>query len=270
MQKIWRIPLFRFVLFGTVLVLFDSVRPNDTEATLQRILVTRDQIAKMVTTWQQNWGTTPDNKEISALIQSYVEEEIYYREALALGLDQDDFVVRRRLRQKMEFLTENYPNAVDPTVDEVAAYYNQNIGKYSTGPRYDFEQVYFVEKDDLRIANAFASLVSGESGENLGDPSSLARHMTNVDEHDISRTFGSKFSDSLQALPNGSWSGPIPSGFGQHLVRVDKVQDKQPRDFSSVRELVEADWRTDHRKIAVAESFEKMRQNYTIEIEESK
>jgi hypothetical protein len=266
-RSLWRQPLVHFLVAGVVIFALNEVRDPAEPAGNNRIVVTVAAVERMAGLWQKTWGRPPSEAELQALVRDHIKEEIYYREALKLGLDVNDTVIRRRLRQKMEFLTDADVETIGPDDATLQAFYEKNADRYRKSPVFDFEQIYFSGDDDDRITRALEALLSQTDPESLGDQIGLPAAMTGADEAGIARTFGSEFYAELQSLESGAWSGPITSGFGQHLVRINRKEPARQQTLEEARKTVANDWRAERRTASLDAVFQDLRAGYEIEIE---
>ncbi|MCP4300988.1 MAG: peptidyl-prolyl cis-trans isomerase [Gammaproteobacteria bacterium] len=266
-RSLWRQPLLHFLVVGVAIFALNEVRDSPRPAGSRRIVVTVAAVERMAGLWQKTWGRPPSEAELQALVRDHIKEEIYYREALKLGLDVNDTVIRRRLRQKMEFLTDTDAEAIDPDAATLQAFYDKNAARYRKSPVFDFEQIYFSGENDDRIARVLEALQSEADPESLGDQIGLPSAMTRADEAGIARIFGSEFYAGLHSLAPKVWSGPIKSGFGQHLVRINRKDPARQLTLEEARKTVENDWRAQQRTASLDAAFEELRAGYEIEIE---
>jgi hypothetical protein len=274
MQKLWREPLVHFLLIGAVLfILFDLTREESGDPT-NRILVSESQVEQLAAQFRRTWLRPPTQEELAGLIKSYVRDEIYYREALAMGLDRNDPQVRQRMRLKLEFLLEDL-TAEEPPADEVLdAYLQQNPEKFLIPPRISFRQV-FLSFDRGRALESDAEqllveLRAGAAAEPLGDPTLLPNEQTAVSQRMIARTFGERFAETVTALEPGSWQGPLFSGLGAHLVLVtDRVEGRLP-NLAEIRSEVEQEYLAERRRELKERAYRKLREGYEVVIEQEK
>lgn len=266
-RSFWRQPLLHFLLVGAAIFTIDALRGSPEPADSRRIVVTVAQVERLAGLWQKTWGRPPSEAELQALVRDHIKEEIYYREALKLGLDVNDTVIRRRLRQKMEFLTADSVAAPAPDDARLQAYYERNAARYRRSPVFDFMQVYLSDSDANRVTTTIDALREGKDPSQLGDPISLPRAMNGADEADIARTFGSAFYDALEELETGDWSGPLRSGFGRHIVRISRKTPAHVPPLDEVRSSVENDWRAEQNAASQEDVYEALRAGYEIEIE---
>jgi hypothetical protein len=208
-------------------------------------------------------------------VRDFVREEIAYREAGQMELDRDDVVIRRRLRQKLELLAEDLATLAPPAEAELEAWFTANAERYRVDSRYSFEQVYF--NTDRRGAAArehasdlLAELDAGAAGidvDAVGDAISLPQRMRDAARYEIAATFGSQFADALAALPDGVWGGPVESGFGFHLVRIESRVESRIPESTEVEEEVLNDLQSDRRSRALDTLYETLAEKYTLTVE---
>lgn len=266
-RSLWRQPLFHFLLAGAAIFALNTLRGPAENASARRIVITVAQVERLAGFWQKTWGRAPSETELQALVRDHIKEEIYYREALSLGLDVNDTVIRRRLRQKMEFLTTD--DVVAPAADDPAlqTYFERNADAYRQSPVFDFAQVYSSATSDGDVQQALAALRAGANPENLGEPISLPETMSRADESEIARIFGAAFYEELNKLEPGHWSGPVESGFGWHLVKITNKEAERVPPFEDIRTRVENDWLAEHGIAARNAAYAKLRERYDVEIE---
>ncbi len=263
-----REPLVHFLATGMLLFL---VAGPGNDAVDKTITVSEDQVTQLATQWEQSWKRPPTPREIDGLIQDYVKDEVYYREALRLGLDDNDPIVRRRMRSKLEFLSSaeaDAPSSV-PSDAELEDWLKKNSTRYVVDPVYDIHQI-FLGQNTARSDAVLAKLRGGADPASLSEGISLPGTLTATSKSEIARQFGDDFAAALAAIKPGAWSGPIPSGFGFHLVRVDKVTAAKRPALSDVRQSVENDWRNANRQQREADSFRTMLVRYDVNIERPK
>ena len=267
-RQFYREPLLHFLILGAAIFGLNALRGPSVDPDSNRIVVTVGQVERMANLWMQSWKRAPSDVELQALVRDYVKEEIYYREALKLGLDTEDTVIRRRLRQKMEFLATAVTDFAEPDESTLEAYLRDNASRYEIGPRYDFEQVYFRENNPVVLEAARADLRGGQAKPGgLGDAISLPASMSGANAVDVSRVFGTVFYDALAGIDSGDWQGPVESGFGVHLVRVASVTPARMPTLGEARQAVENDWRAEQSEAAEKAAFEQILAGYEIEIE---
>jgi hypothetical protein len=276
MDRLLREPLLHFLLLGAALFALDAwLRPAAAPAASTEIVVTEPRIRSLAQNFQRTWQRPPTREELDGLVESHVREEVFYREALALGLDRDDAIIRRRLQQKMEFVSEEAAALAQPTDDELAAYLKANPDAFRTERRATFSQVYLdarkraatLDADVKRLLDALNSPGAAPDPAKLGDTLMLLEtRYENATQADLARLFGAAFADALVLQPVGRWTGPIASGYGIHLVRVDLVTPGGMPALADVRPLVEREW-ANARRLELAKAFyDKLRAKYTVTV----
>ncbi|MEQ1894140.1 MAG: peptidylprolyl isomerase, partial [Planctomycetota bacterium] len=195
-------------------------------------------------------------------VNDRVREEVYCREAVALGLDQEDTVIRRRLRQKMEFVSDDIAALVEPTEAELDAYLRTHADSFRVDPRFTFEQVYLdPQKHGERLADEVAQLLAqlnqagdGLEASALGDSRLLESQFTGLPTSEVAKQFGESFALELERLEPGRWQGPVESGYGVHLVSVSERTEGRLPALSEVRDAVRREW-DNARRLAGNEAF---------------
>jgi len=267
-----REPLVHFLLAGLAIFIVFGLIGSEADVGDRRIVVNEAQVKRLADQWSQTWQRPPNANELDGLIRDYIKEEIYYREALRLGLDRDDVVVRRRLRSKMEFLANSEAETVEPSDAALQAWLDKYPAKYAADPVYSLDQVYVSTSGGDAAADAKArtilrQLQAGAKSGTLGDPLALPRSLDRVSAFDVNRQYGEEFVSALKALPVGKWSGPVASGLGLHLVRVRSVELPRKPKLATVRQAVENDWREATREERENRAYQTLLDGYRIEIE---
>jgi peptidyl-prolyl cis-trans isomerase C len=260
-----REPLVHFLLAGLAVFAVSAWRGEAVDPASRAIEIDAAQVGVLAQRFVQTWQRAPTAAEIDGLIRDHIKEEVYYREALRLGLESDDAIIRRRLRAKMEYLaTAQAENAVADTAT-LQRYLDRNAARYATGARYSFDQIYLGDGGDAAAVKA--QLARGGDWRGAGRAISLPRSVETAEQKAIGRDFGEGFAAALSSLkPGEDWAGPIASGFGQHLVRVRAVTAGRKPVLSEVRQRVENDWRSDTSKAREAQAYQALLDGYTITI----
>jgi len=274
-----REPLVHFLLIGAGLFLLFGLRSGPVSLSAgqsgwqsAKIVVAQGDIDQMVETFTRTWQRPPTEEEVKGLVEDFVRNEIYYREALAIGLDRDDPALRRRMRQKMEVIFEDITDLAEPTDDDLRTFMKKNPQKYLVDPQVSFRHIYV--NADKRGKNAgadarqiLAQLNEGIDPDTVGDPFLLGSEVRLSPLWDISKQFGEPFSRKLLELKPGSWVGPVQSGFGLHLVFVRKrIGGRQP-DLKEVREMVRRDWTFERQRELKEAAYTKLRERYIVVVE---
>jgi hypothetical protein len=269
MRSLLREPLLHFFALGALLFALYAWLQGGSAKAPDAIVVTRGQQQSLALQFERTRQRPPTPEEQQGLIDSWVREEVLYREGLAMGLDRDDPVVRRRVGQKMEFITGDAMPAA-PTARELQGWLDRHPGQYTTQARYTLQQIHFdpARRGDKVMADIAAARRALESGKLvMGDSTMLPATLTDATASQVQRAFGKPFVDALQTLPTGGWQGPVRSGFGLHLVRlVDRVPARQAT-LEQARAEVERDL-LQARAIEAREAyFQTLRGRYSIRIE---
>jgi peptidyl-prolyl cis-trans isomerase C len=277
-MKLLREPLLHFLLIGAAIyLLYGALAEPLAEADDKTIVVSAAEIEWMKSSWQARWNRPPTPDEFDGLIQQYIREMVLYREALTMGLNQHDMVIRRRLAQKLEFLAKDLVALTPPTDEELVAYFDANQDRYREPVLYTFTQV-FIDPDkrgDATLTDAEAikaTLIArgddiADAGA-LGDDLMLQSYFPEKEPLEIQKSFGRGFTASLMDLAPGRWHGPVLSGYGTHLVYLSDVREPLPPVFDAVRDQVVADWTADRSEELSERFYANLRDSYTIVIEE--
>lgn len=263
-------PLVHFLLAGLALFVFFAWRGDAVDPESRTITLTEEQVARLAANWEQTWQRPPSQQEIDGLIRDFVKEEVYYREGLRLGLGEDDTIIRRRIRSKMEFLASSELENETPSDASLQAMLDKNPQAYAADARYSFDQIYLTAQDEAgaraRATQMLSAINKGTDWQKLGDAISLPRRSEQVDRARIAADFGDEFAASLAAIKPGQWAGPFASGFGLHLVRIRAVQASATPKLADVRQKLENDWRAQTVKDREAKAYQALLDSYTIKI----
>ncbi len=267
----WRSePVFHFLVLGAAL--FALHRLVAPPGVTRRIVLPEPVIRGLRQDHLRRYGTLPTASEEAALIQRFIDDEVLYREALALGLDRGDIIVRRRLVQKMEFLTEDMEPIPEPRDDELEAYLDAHLERYAVADRVALSQVFasndhHPEDVSVRAARLRAQLVAGADPSRLGDPFLRGRDFPLKTERELGGIFGTAFAARIMSLPVGSWSEPIASTYGLHVVQVTQHAPARRPSLAEVRAAVRRDWQEEQRAAANRAALARLRQRYDIRVE---
>lgn len=270
--RLLREPLFHFFVLGAALFALFAALRGPLDPAPGRIHVDAARIALLGQGFERTWRRPPGAAELGALVDEFVREEIFYREALALGLDRDDVIVRRRMRQKLEFLSEDVAPLPEPADAELARHLAENAEAYRIGPKVALRQV-FVNRDrrgDASVAHATALLarLRAETADApAGDASLLPASLPLQPLSDVARTFGDDFAGAVAALAPGHWSGPVASAFGLHLVLVEAKEEARLPSLAEVRDDVRNDWLAARRAEANEAFYQSLRGRYEVTVD---
>lgn len=274
MSKWLKEPLIHFlVLGGLIFAAYNAM--VDRGSVEGEIFISRGQQENLLNTFSRTWQRPPTPAEFQGLLKDYIRQEIAYREGQTMGLDQDDIVIRRRIRQKLELLAEDVATLVPPTEEDLRTYLDTHTEEFAQEPRLTLRQVYFstdrrgaaAEQDALELMRRITTDGPDGDFEAFGDPLPLPPEIRDLRESEVARLFGTVFTDDLQGLETGRWQGPVRSGFGLHLVFIEKRMAGRMPQLDEVRDAVQREWLSERRKASVDGLYERLAENYTIEIE---
>jgi hypothetical protein len=268
-----REPLLHFALLGAALFALFPLAAGERARAPEEIVVGAGDVARLAEGFARTWQRAPTEDELAGLVRDHVDEEILYREALALGLERDDTIVRRRLRQKLEFLIEAEAPAAEPADEELQRHLLARRAQFEEPPRISLRHVYLSadrrgERAKADAARLLAQLRAGDgSWEEAGDPIALPRSLEDTPAAEIAALFGEAFAEGVRALPIGSWQGPIASGYGLHLVFVSARSEAVLPVLEAIRDEVRRDWQAERRAEAIAARLAELRARYEVRIE---
>jgi len=261
-RRLLREPLVHFFVAGALIF---AVWGGGGDVADRSITVTEGHVRALTEQWEQQWHRQPTPAEIDGLIRDLIKDEVYYREAVRMGLDKDDIIIRRRMRSKMEFLVAAQAENEAPSDAALQRWLDGHRRDYATNPVLSFDQIY-VGSDDSRVAAALVELKKGGDPARLALPLSVPPTLDNALSGDIDRQFGNGFAKAVATLPPGTWAGPVASGFGQHLLRLRKLTPGAVPPLTSVRKAVENDWREANRSARENAAYQALLDGYTIRI----
>jgi peptidyl-prolyl cis-trans isomerase C len=279
--KRWlREPLLQFLVAGALLFAgYRALHPEASRTTDdKRIEVSVDDLRQLEIAWTAQWHRPPTPDEMRGLVDARVREEILYREALTLGLEQGDAIVKRRLAQKMEFLTGDVSTLRDPTADELQAWYARNSERFAEAGRRSFRHVYF--STDRRNAQApedarrALSKLDGKTADtpaaaSIGDAFMFQDFYADRSPEQIASVFGSAFAAAVGQLRLGSWQGPLESGLGWHLVFVTAASPGRVPSYDEIEADIKAGWIAEQRAESRRRAFEAMKAHYEVHLPEA-
>lgn len=264
MKKILKEPLVQFLTIGALLFFVFGL--INTEESRSEIVVDTNLINELVAKWELKRNRQPSLQELKGLVNQYIEQEVLYREALAMNLDHNDEIVKRRLAQKMEFISDALAETLQPTEEMLVTYYEEHKENYIKSPIYTMQQVYFSEDKRGNVFEDVKSALKSENPEDLGDNISLSSQYTSVSALKIARDYGSAFATALDSLPIGEWTGPIYSGFGVHIIFISEKKPSGYFSFNEVAEKVNVDYNYEASNDFRKELITSLLKNYTINI----
>ena len=264
-----REPLLHFVLIGALLFAVTALRQKQAEHA--EIRITAGEVAQLAAFWETQAQRKPTAEELRGAIEERIDEEVLAREAVRLGLDRDDVIIRRRLAQKMAFVSDDLAVVAEPSEDELREYFNAHRETYTTPDLYALRHVYFNPDNhktlDSDAQRALQRLSRGANADDVGDPFMLPRELADVSREDIVRDFGSSFADAVTGSTPGTWSGPVRSPFGVHLVKLESHTPSSAARFEDVRDQIREAYLAQKQRDANVALRAKLRQQYKIVVE---
>jgi peptidyl-prolyl cis-trans isomerase C len=267
LRALLREPLVHFLIAGAALFGFNAWRGTVVDPAERRIVVSEAQVKQLAAIWSQSWQRPPTPSEIDGLIRDYIKEEVYAREAIRLGLGDNDPVIRRRLRTKMETLAVAQTETTTPDDATLQKWMDTHPARYLADPLLSFDQAYVGDADAATVARWLADYrQNGKTA--LPRPAvPLPNAIDKASATEINRTFGEGFAAAVAVLPLGVWSGPVESGFGQHIVRLRAAVSAHKALLSEVRQQAENDWRAETGKAREAAAYQALLDGYDVRIE---
>jgi len=270
--RILRAPLLHFVVLGFLLFVLYSLYGNKGQVESKEIVVSAQQVDLLASLWEKQWRRPPMPQELQGLIDSFIREEVLYREALAMGLDRDDMVVRRRLAQKIEFLAQDLATRGEPSEQELRSFFEEHPEIFEEPGRITFSHVYInVDvhgNDSFDVAEeVLTELRAGGDANQLGDRFMLQRDYLRKSPSEVARHFGSQFAEEVFQIAPGQWQGPVQSGYGLHLVLVEGQEEPFLPPLEEVRTQVRDEFLSFKRREVDELFYNRLREGYDIVVE---
>lgn len=274
--RLLREPLVHFLVGGAVLFGAYQFVPRDEAISAVdglTIALTEDDIRQLAVSWLAQGRPQPTAEQLRSLVDQRVTEEILFREAVALGLDRDDEIIKRRLAQKMDFLTADLATMEEPTRDELKEWFAKNAGRFALPPHVSFRHVYFSpDKHGASTREAAAATINLIAGKRpgspevaaAGDPFMFRNTYGDSTPAQVAKEFGPEFANALFDLEAKSWQGPIRSGYGWHLVWIDSTEPGRIPDFEEVEPNVKSAWVEERYREIKRVALEEMRSRYLV------
>lgn len=267
LASLLREPVLHFVVLGALVWLLDATIGADD---MPEIVVTERQVQRIAALWERQWRRPPTPEELRNLVDDHLREEILYREALRLGLDEDDTVIRRRLAQKIAFVSEDRAVPAEAPEAELEDFFAAHAERYRRPARLTLRQVPFTRENGEAAAVAALERLPGMDDaalSTLGDASMLPRRIASWTPREVAAEFGRGFLEGLELETVGGWQGPVRSAFGHHVVRIDDYTPEQPATLELARREVERDWLDARRREANEAFYAELRDRYRVRIE---
>lgn len=273
-RRLLQEPLFHFLLIGIALFVVYKVVAAPDRARVS-IVVSQAMVDELAREHEARWTRKPSDTELAGLVDAYVRDEILYREGLAIGLDRDDALIKRRVRQKFEVVAEEHDAGEAPSDADLAAYMTRNASRFRLPGTVSFEQIFFDNVGapaavERTVAAARVALARGADPGTLGQASMLPIRVESMAQDLVARDYGAAFARQVETTPLGQWSGPIASGFGAHLVRVSARSPGALPKLEDVRRIVAREWESERRESSRNDIYHKLRSGYLVVIEAKK
>ena len=269
-----REPLLQFLMIGLALfAAYGWMNRGRTSTGNYVISMTLDDLKQLDISFVSQWHRQPTQEEFSGLVESFIRQEVLYREALAMGLDKDDTIVKRRMAQKMEFLSEDVASAHEPSTDELRTWYAHNSQKFALADRTTFRHLFFgfdrggqkAQTDALSALNKLANKPEDSPlGKELADPFMFQDYYGARAPDQLAKEFGSAFAIGLHKLKPGLWQGPIESGYGWHLIWIESITPGRTPTMEEVEPDVKTAWLADQKAIEWQKAYSRMRAKYQV------
>ena len=256
--------LFIFLILGILILSADLIFNDESE---DKITIFESEINSLIGTWVDQVGREPTIQEVDGIIKQLLDEEILYREAIKLGLDKNDIIIKRRLAQKIGFLRQEADSSL-PSEKEINDFYNQNTKKYFVDKRITFSHIYFSESKDQEVEaeRALNLIRSGAAETDFGEPFLLGKNFSAKSISEIERSFGKEFSEVIQSIVPQEWSGPLNSEYGSHLIFVNSISESFTPALEEIKNIVVSDVILEKQNNSVKEYLKELRSKYQIEI----
>lgn len=266
-----REPLVHFLIIGIVLFVTFDLRQVDSPETDKVILVSSGQVEQFSAQFERTWLRSPTDVELAGLMEGYIRDEVYYREARAMGLDENDGIVRKRMRLKLEFLLEDLSAEAPPDDEQLAEFMRQDPDRFQIEPRISFTQVYLNpdKRQDITAdaAETLARLNGGAAPEAEGDRLMVDHSQTLAPRYRITNVFGASFAEKIITLEPNGWVGPVFSGYGAHLVKVTEKQARRFPELSEIRDDVALEYLAERRQTLKDLIYARLREGYEVVVE---
>ncbi|MBT8069961.1 MAG: peptidyl-prolyl cis-trans isomerase [Gammaproteobacteria bacterium] len=268
-------PLLHFLLIGAGLFMLYGWASDEDAGRPDQIIFAETEVDRLINLWERKWQRLPSQTELQGLIEQQIREEVFYREALAMGLDKNDTVVRRRMAQKLEFISNDLASLAEPDDALLQTYLDEHQEKFLIPGRISYSQVFLNRDKRGRQVYAAAAQLLEELSQSpvdvdttmAGDPFMGGYRFNDETDFGVSRVFGQDFASEIFKLPVGTWTGPVESGYGLHLVRVDARTDAVVPTLGQVRDKVRNEWLADQRRKTNDLLYSELRKRYEVIIE---
>lgn len=266
-------PIFHFFIGGILIfILYYSFNPIETRPNNNMIIIDEDDINRLAIQYEKSWNYKPDKKTTEKLIQEEIQNEILYREALRMNLDHNDEIIQRRLKQKFEFLIKDLIDHELPAEDELQQYYDTNSANYFTDKTISFQHFYFnpdERNDPKKDAQQFYFAVRNSNFNKqdiISDNSHIQGIQIGKNERQLRQEFGQNFSKAIMQINEIGWQKPIASGFGIHLVNIDRIEEATQIPFEEIKDKILLDFQDQKSRSYNKKIISELRKKYDIKV----
>jgi len=266
-KRILQEPLLHFLVVGSLLFFYLSV--NDTE-TKPQVTISQGKIKQLTAQFSKTRQRTPSKKELNALIENQIREDLAFEHGVQMGLVENDSIIKRRVQQKIEFMLNDSIGSIEPSHEDLQTYLEAHKEQYTIAPTYSFKHVYINPEKHEDVDTFISELKNKSLDANykvLGDSMMLESEYRNITTAQIARLFGRKFAKYLDAVSLERWQGPVKSGYGLHLVQIEHKIPKHLATLKEVEIAVRRDFRTDAQKKAISAFYDELKVQYNVEVE---
>lgn len=272
MKQLLKEPLLHFLTLGLALFLLYNMVGNDKSAD-DTIVFNDYDLNNILTKWETQWKRPPTEQELKSIIEQTIKQELFYQEALKMNLDHNDEIIKRRLAQKMEFLSNDLVQMKPASEEQLIIFYEQHKHNYLSSYNYTLQQVCFsydYHRNPLEKATKTLNTVKDQASKRIiakGDTMSFPNTFNSQSEKQIRKELGGSFTNALKDIPLNTWSGPIQSGFGYHLVYISKRIEPKPKSLEDIRPKVLKDFNYYRQQQLDSALYLEIKKQYTFDLD---
>ncbi len=276
MKKLLSEPLLHFLLIGGLLFfIYDMTSEEIVADDNNSIVISEAKINQLINQWQRRWQRLPTQQELQGLVKAHIHEEVLYREALAMGLDKDDTVVRQRMTRKIEFISNDLASIDEPSNTQLQTYLDTHTEKFLLPGKISFSQIYLntdkrgaqIQADADKLLNELSQSTTKVDISSLGDSFMGGQVYNSLNDFELSRLFGDRFREQLFELSVDKWVGPVESGYGLHLVRIESRTAPRVPSLILVRDKVQNEWMAEQQQKANTAFYGELYKRYKITVD---
>jgi hypothetical protein len=278
-SSLWRAalrePLVHFFALSAALFLVWPLIADRIAPAPNTIVITQGDMQRAIEVFVKTHLRTPNQAELADLTEQQIQTAVLYREGLALGLDRDDEIIRRRIEQKLKFMIDDVADQTTPTDTELQHFLDTHPALFAAEPSIAFSQVYLNPSQHGAHLAADAAALRAKLNASDGrldyaadsDVLPVPNDFEATQMHVVADMFGDDFAAAVANIPPGTWAGPIPSGYGQHLVLIRQRIAGTPPRLAAIRDAVLREWQNAHREDANNAAYQQMRAKYSIRVD---